>query len=72
MGQNTIAPIVRALEADGAIETAPYYSGVKCKGYRLAARFLGDRCARVPATDPRLIERIEAERLRQQQEKATA
>jgi len=68
MGPNTIAAIVKTLEAGGAIETAPYYSGVKCKGYRLAARFLGDRCVSVPATDPRLIDRIEAERLRQQQD----
>ena len=67
MGPNTIAAIVKALEVGGAIETAPYYAGVKAKGYRLAKRFLGDRCARVPATDPRLIDRIEAERLRQQQ-----
>ena len=68
MGQNTIAQIVKALEAGNAIETAPYRTGVRCKGYRLAARFLGDRCVRVPATDPRLIERIETERLRQQQD----
>lgn len=68
MGQNTIAAIVKALETDGAIETTPYHTGVKCRGYRLAKRFLGDRCVRVPATDPRLIERIEAERLRQQQD----
>ncbi len=64
MAPNTIAAIVKALEAGGAIETAPYFAGVKPKGYRLARRFLGDRCDRVPATDPRLIERIEAERVR--------
>jgi len=71
MAPNTIAAIVEALEAGGAIETAPYYAGVKCKGYRLARRFMGDRCVRVPATDPRLIERIEAERRRQQQDRRT-
>ncbi len=58
--------IVEALEAGGAIEVAPYYPGVKAKGFRLAKCYLGDRCTRVPATDPRLMDRIEAEQLRQQ------
>jgi len=56
--------IVEALEAGGAIEVAPYYAGVKAKGYRLAKRFLGDRSVRVPVTDVRLIDRIERERQR--------
>jgi hypothetical protein len=60
--------VVEALEAAGAIETAPYYAGVKAKGYRLAKRFLGDDSVQVRATDPRLIARIEAERQRQQTE----
>ena len=68
MGQNTIADIVKRLEGGQAIETAPYHAGVKCKGYRLGERYLGDRCVRVPATDPRLIARIKAERRRQQQQ----
>ena len=68
MCSQTQPAVVKALEAGGAIETAPYHAGVKAKGYRLAKRFLGDRCVRVPATDPRLLERIEAERLSQQQD----
>jgi len=56
--------VVEALEAGGAIEVAPYYAGVKAKGYRLSRRFLVDRSVQVPATDPRLIARIEAERER--------
>lgn len=64
MAPNSIAPIVRAMEAGGAIETASYVAGVRCKGYRLARRFLGNRCDRVQATDSRLIERIEAEQVR--------
>ena len=68
MGQNSIADIVKALEAGGAIEIAPYCPSVKCRGFRLAARYLGDRCVRVPAVDPKLIARIEAERLRQHDE----
>ena len=71
MAPNTIGAIVKSLEASGAIETAPYFAGVRCRGYRLAARFLGDRCTRIPATDPRLIQRIEAERRRQQQDQLT-
>ncbi|MGA2069370.1 MAG: hypothetical protein ABSG86_30750 [Thermoguttaceae bacterium] len=63
MYQGTVAEIVRALE-DGAIEIAPYCVGIRCKGFRLAKRYLGDRCVRVPVTDPRLLDRIERERQR--------
>jgi hypothetical protein len=58
--------VVKALEDSGVIEVAPYYAGVKTKGYRMARRFLGDRSIQVSATDVRLIERIERERQRQQ------
>jgi hypothetical protein len=64
MYKHDAADIVRALECGGAIETAAYCAGVKCKGYRLASRFLGDRCVRLPITDPRLLDRIERERKR--------
>ena len=68
MNQETAREIVEALERGGAIETAPYCPGVKCKGYRLAKRYLGDRCVRVPILDPRLLDRIERERERLQAE----
>ena len=68
MSKHHIADIVKALERGAAIETAPYYAGVKCKGYRLGKRYLGDRHVRVPATDPRLIERIEQARSEQEAE----
>lgn len=68
MTRNYISPIIRRLEGGQAIETAPYHAGIKCIGYRLGKRYLGDRCVRVPATDPRLIARIEAEQHRQQHE----
>ncbi len=71
MYRPTEPAVIEALEAAGAIETAPYYAGVKAKGFRLAKRFLGDRCVRVMATDPRLIARIQAERERQQDEQRT-
>jgi hypothetical protein len=64
MYKHDAADIVRALERGSAIETAAYCVRGKCKGYRLAQRYLGDRCVRVPVTDPRLLERIERERQR--------
>lgn len=59
----TMADVIRAME-HGAIETAPYHVGVKAKGFRLAQRYLGERCVRRPAVDPRLIGRVERERQR--------
>ncbi len=61
---NFSADIARALERGGAIETASYRAGVRCKGYRLARRYLGDRCVQVPCVDPRLVARLDAERRR--------
>ena len=68
MYEPTMVDIVRALERGGAIETAPYCEGVRSKGYRLAKRYLGDRCIRMPATDPRLLDRIERAQQRQDAE----
>ena len=59
--------IIRDLE-HGAIETSPYCAGVKCRGYRLSRRYLGDRCVRRPAVDPLLIDRLKQERQQQQGE----
>ena len=56
--------IVRALECGGAIETAKHRSGVRCKGFRLAQRYLGDRCVRVRCVEPNLLARLNAERKR--------
>lgn len=50
MSPDNIAGIVKALERGKAIETAPYFAGVKCKGYRLGRRYLGDRRVCRPAT----------------------
>ncbi len=54
----------------GAIEISPYCVGVKCKGYRLAKRYLGDRCLRVPAVDPGLLHRLAEERQRRDAEES--
>ncbi len=59
------ADVARALENGGAIETASYRAGVRCKGYRIAHRFLGDHCVRVLAVEPGLLERLAQERQRQ-------
>jgi hypothetical protein len=62
---NLSGGIARALVAGGALETASYRAGVRCRGYRLACRYLGDRCARVPCMDQWLRDRLtrEAERM---------
>ena len=65
MRRNTLRAVVEALEGGGAIETTGYYTGVKCRGFRLTKRYLGDRSVRVPVTDPWLLARIEAERCRE-------
>ena len=64
MNQRTALEVIQSLVDGGAIQTAPYYAGVKCKGYRLARRYLSDRCVRMPVTDPWLLERIQRERQR--------
>jgi len=66
--RNSLADIVKALVCGGAIETARHRSNVQARGYRLAAKYLGDRCVHVSATDPRLIEAIERERHRQHEQ----
>ena len=63
MGRHS-SDIARALERGGAIETTSYRGGVRCKGYRLAQRYLGDRCVRVPCLEPHLLARLDAERQR--------
>lgn len=66
MHQSFYASVIDALVKarfvlDGpAIERFPYRVGERSFGFRLAARFINDRHARVPATDPRLIKRLTA------------
>jgi hypothetical protein len=67
MGRES-SDIIEALERGGAIETTPYYAGVRCKGYRLAERYSADRCITRPAVDRRLIDRLNQERRRQDAE----
>ena len=69
---NDAGKIVQALEAGQVIETTPYRGGVKTRGYRLALRFLDDRCVRVPCTNPVLRERLLRERERMESAAETA
>ncbi len=64
MDKHAVGEIVDSLVAGGALETAPHCAGVKAKGYRLAQRYLGDRCIQIRVPDPRLLDRIERERER--------
>jgi hypothetical protein len=66
MYQRTQPAVVRALVDAGVVETAPYFTGVKHKGYRLHKRHLRDRSVRIRCTDPRLAERIAREHARLQ------
>lgn len=56
--RHTVA-IVDSLVKGGAVERFPYTVGQASFGYRLSARFIGDKHIRVQARDQRLIERIE-------------
>ncbi|MBI3461848.1 MAG: hypothetical protein HY000_02145, partial [Planctomycetes bacterium] len=64
MDSHSSAQVILALKRGGAIELAPYCVGAMPMGFRLAGRYLGDRCIRIPAVDPRLIDRISRERER--------
>lgn len=60
MYQATYAAVMAALLAGGVLRRAPYQVGEKSFGYQLADRFSGDRHVRVPATDGRLIGRLQS------------
>lgn len=68
MDKDCIAPITKALRVGGVIEVAPHCKGVRSKGYRMTARYNPANSVRVPAIDPGLIERIERERRRMNEE----
>lgn len=69
MDKDCIAPIVNSLKDGGVIEVFPHCKGIKCKGYRMTARFTCVPSVRVPPNDPRLIDRIERERQRMNDER---
>jgi len=59
MHQKYYAAVVDAIVDGGAVVRAPYRPGERSFGYRLADRYINDRHVRVPATDLRLIHRLE-------------
>ena len=60
MYQESYSKVIAALRLGGAVERFPYQVGEKSFGFRLSARFVGDKHVRVPATDRRLIARLDA------------
>lgn len=61
--KDTMTELIDALK-HGSIETSPYERGVRCRGYRLSRRYLGEEVKFVQAGDPALLRRIEREKLR--------
>ncbi len=59
MRSTTYAAVVESLLDGGAVERFRYTVGERSFGFRLAARFVADKHVRVPATDSRLIRRLE-------------
>ena len=59
MYQPTYAAVIEALLDGGAVERFSYQVGKHSFGFRLAARFVADKHVRTPATDQRLIRRLE-------------
>jgi len=61
--------VIDALLDGGAVTRAPYAVGERSFGYMLADRFRGDRHVRIPATDERLIGRVQAYHAQAEQER---
>ncbi len=71
MSKRTQPEVVRALvDADVIDQPAPYFAGVKAKGYRLTEETLGQNYKLVELRDRKLIERLERERERLQREES--
>lgn len=60
MHKHHYAAVVDALLDGGAVTRAPYRVGEKSFGYALSDRYHLDKHVRIPATDPRLIGRLES------------
>lgn len=59
MHQTDYAAVVKSLLDGGAVERFRYTVGERSFGFRLASRFVTDNHVRVPATDSRLIRRLQ-------------
>ena len=72
MSKRTQPAVVRALVDAGVIDPpAPYFAGVKAKGYRLTQETLRQQCKLVEAQDRQLIKRLQRERERLQREEVS-
>ena len=72
MSKRTQPAVVRALVDAGVIDPpAPYFAGVRAKGYRLTEKTLGERCKLVEVQDRQLAKRLQRERERLQREEAS-
>jgi hypothetical protein len=60
MNYDNYSAVVDALLDGGAVSRVPYQVGERSFGYTLADRFRDDRHVRTPATDSRLIGRLDA------------
>ena len=69
MHKHNYAAVVDALLEYGAVTRSPYAVGERAFGYVLSDRFRGDRHVRIPATDARLIGRLDAYHQQAEQER---
>jgi len=60
MCKHKASDVISCLAEGQAIDILPATPGSRSTGFRIGARFLADRHVRVFATDPRLIERVNA------------
>lgn len=59
MEHHSACDVMQALVDGGVLERFPYSPGIRSYGYRLDAKFVADPHVRVPATDRRLIARLD-------------
>jgi len=72
MSKRAQPEVVQALvDAEVIDPPAPYFAGVKAKGYRLSEKMLGQNYRLVMLRDRQLVKRIERERERLRQEQAS-
>lgn len=60
MNYDNYSAVVDALVERGAVERTSYVAGERSYGYSLADRYRNDKHVRIPATDSRLIGRLES------------
>jgi hypothetical protein len=69
MSKDHYAAVISSLVDGGAVVRAPYRSGERSYGYRMAERYCGDPHRRVEVTDERLSDRLELYHRRREAER---